>query len=191
MNETLCGWCLDPIPPGTEAVCPVCGAAHHLPCWETAGLCSTTGCPGTLTPRPVEPIEWGPTAWDEPLRPANVFDPPGEEELPWTPSTPQGIPSSPGFHWGAALLGPVWAFGHGMGTGLWVTAVFAALYGFGGFGAGWLAHLVLGAVGWEVGWREHLASGAAPGAYAARERAWTITSIWIAAAAALVLLLYP
>lgn len=105
------------------------------------------------------------------------LDGPERRQTP-EPTAPAGRPASPGFHWGAALLGPVWGFGHSPGTGLWVAAVYAVLYGLGAFAYGWLAHLLLGVVGWEVGWRDHISAGNHPAHYHARERAWTIAA-WV------------
>jgi hypothetical protein len=46
-ESTVCPYCLSPIEDKEERVlCPACGVAHHVECWQTNGKCSVYGCDG-------------------------------------------------------------------------------------------------------------------------------------------------
>lgn len=46
-ESAVCPYCLSPIEEQEEYVlCPACGVAHHVECWQTNGKCSVYGCDG-------------------------------------------------------------------------------------------------------------------------------------------------
>ncbi|MBC8515270.1 hypothetical protein H8D30_05395 [bacterium] len=160
-EEDLCGWCLDGLS-DAYVVCGMCGGKYHHSCWSHARRCAISNCKGQPLqglPAPVATI------------PMNVTTDVVERVPPAQPSSPSPSPApiTPGFHWGAALLGPIWGFAHGGASGLRTLLFHALLWP---FGVGWLAPLLIGMLGWDWGWREHASLGGTPMEYVVRERAW-------------------